>query len=189
MPNSRLSIVLSMVLGAALGVGCAGSAKVEVKTGKVAKKSRSVPTLSAEVVAATPNIGVSTDLAAECKLQLADVGKTPKFEYDEFTLTPQDREVLDRVVTCVVNGPLTGRALRLVGRADPRGTQEYNLALGTKRASVVATYLKRSGMTDQGIVTTTRGDLDAEGKSETDWRNDRRVDIELMEDLKVTSSR
>jgi peptidoglycan-associated lipoprotein len=126
----------------------------------------------------SPQLGVASDLAAQCQLQLAPT-HAPNFEYDEFSLLPEDRAVLDRVATCITKGPLKGRALRLVGRADPRGTQEYNLGLGDRRAHTVGTYLARLGVASTQLATVTRGDLDAAGKDEAGWREDRRVDIVL----------
>jgi peptidoglycan-associated lipoprotein len=127
--------------------------------------------------------GCTNDLVDQCMVRLTDVAKTPKFDYDEFGLEQDDRDVLDAVGKCVSkDGPLAGRSVQLVGRADPRGTNEYNLALGDKRANAVASYLVRLGVPRDQIATTTRGDLDATGRDEVSWRNDRRVDLQLMEE-------
>jgi outer membrane protein OmpA-like peptidoglycan-associated protein len=132
-----------------------------------------------EIVEASPNLGIAAEVIDECTVQIADLGKAPKFDYDDSDLLSADREILDRIATCVVSGPLSGRSLQLVGRADPRGSQEYNLGLGTKRAKTVSTYLQRVGVPGTQISITTRGDLDAAGRDETTWRGDRRVDMEL----------
>jgi peptidoglycan-associated lipoprotein len=126
----------------------------------------------------SPQLGVGADLAQQCKLSLTPT-EAPEFDYDQFALLPEDRAVLERLATCVTTGPLKGRALQLVGRADPRGTQEYNLGLGDRRASTVSGFLERLGVARTQLATTTRGDLDAHGTDETSWRHDRRVDIIL----------
>jgi peptidoglycan-associated lipoprotein len=183
---SRLVFAVLMIVPM---LGCGGGKKPVAKSPKptVTKKAKKPAAKQpAEVIDASPNLGVSNNLAQECTL--ADIGKTPKFKYDEFVLLAEDRAVLDVIATCVVSGPLKGRSLQLVGRADSRGTQEYNLALGTRRADTVAEYLGRIGVSTQQISITTRGDLDASGRDESGWRTDRRVDVQLMEDLKVTSS-
>jgi peptidoglycan-associated lipoprotein len=187
---TRLSI-LALVLAAGCGGSVKANAKLDVDVGlkgkaKIKVKAEVAPE---EVVTASPNIGVTNNIAEECTLQLRDAAKTPKFDYDEFGLEVEDRSVLESVATCLTTGALSGRAIQLVGRADPRGTQEYNLALGNKRANTVAGYLKKIGIAANQITTTTRGDLDAEGTSETSWRDDRRVDIVLMEDVTTVSSR
>jgi len=69
-----------------------------------------------------------------CGIDLNNVERAPKFEFDRSDLVGQDRSVLDQIAKCVTTGPLRGRSLRLVGRADPRGEVEYNFALGEHRA-------------------------------------------------------
>jgi peptidoglycan-associated lipoprotein len=79
-----------------------------------------------------------------------------------------------------MTGALKGKAVSLVGRADPRGTEEYNLGLGSRRASSVSTYLERLGVGQPQLAVTTRGALDATGTDESGWQKDRRVDIMLQ---------
>jgi peptidoglycan-associated lipoprotein len=73
---------------------------------------------------------------------------------------------------------LRGRTLHLTGRADPRGENDYNMALGSSRAASVGSYLAALGVARLQIVQTSRGKLDATGHDETSWRLDRRVDVE-----------
>jgi peptidoglycan-associated lipoprotein len=185
---TRFSI-LALVFAAGCGGSVKANAKLDVDVGLKAKVKVKAKKAPEEVVTVSANIGVTSNLADECMLQLRDAAKTPKFDYDEFDLEVEDRAVLESVATCLTTGPLQGRSIQLVGRADPRGTQEYNLALGNKRANTVAIYMKKIGIASDQISTTTRGDLDAEGNAETSWRDDRRVDIVLMEDLNTVSSR
>src|SRR5215470_898255 len=132
--------------------------------------------------ASTPNLGVSDALARECALSIAHVDKAPKFAFDEFELLAADRDLLDKIATCVTTGPLKGKKLALVGRADPRGTEEYNLGLGTRRARTVGNYLEKLGVAHAQLAETTRGALDATGRDESGWSDDRRVDLELATD-------
>jgi peptidoglycan-associated lipoprotein len=168
-------------------IAIGGCSKHQVKAKPVAAKpqkpmkKKAPPAESKTIVEASPNLGVTADIVDGCTVQIADLGKAPKFDYDDSDLLAEDRAVLDRIATCVVSGPLTGRKLQLVGRADPRGTQEYNMTLGNKRAKTVAMYLERVGVASQQITITTRGDLDALGKDESTWRGDRRVDMELLD--------
>jgi peptidoglycan-associated lipoprotein len=66
----------------------------------------------------------------------------------------------------------------LVGRADSRGTTEYNMALADRRAQSVRDYLKRTGIAATRLSVVPRGALDATGTNETGWAKDRRVDSE-----------
>jgi peptidoglycan-associated lipoprotein len=127
----------------------------------------------------SPNIAVSADIASACGIK-AQQSSNPKFDYDKDELTPEDRVVLDQIATCLTTGALKGRSVDLIGRADPRGTEEYNLGLGSRRANSVSTYLSRLGVGQPQMMVTTRGSLDAKGTDETSWAEDRRVDIQLQ---------
>jgi peptidoglycan-associated lipoprotein len=71
----------------------------------------------------SPNLAVSADLAAQCGLK-ANTEVPPNFAYDQVELLPEDRAVLEQIATCLTTGPLKGKGLNLIGRADPRGTEE-----------------------------------------------------------------
>lgn len=130
-------------------------------------------------VAASPNLAVSGDLARQCALRFNSTPQAPKFDFDRFELLPEDRDVLDQVANCLTSGPLRGRTVQLVGRADPRGTEEYNLGLGARRADGVKQYLQHLGVSPGQLSQTTRGALDATGTNEAGWHDDRRVDLRL----------
>jgi peptidoglycan-associated lipoprotein len=123
-------------------------------------------------------IALSGDIAQLCGIKpLANVD--PKFDYDKDELTSDDRTILQQLATCMMTGPLKGKAVALIGRADPRGTEEYNLSLGSKRASSVGSFLTRLGVAQAMLGVTTRGALDATGTDEAGYRADRRVDVQL----------
>jgi peptidoglycan-associated lipoprotein len=126
------------------------------------------------------HVQASPDVVRECKLRAStEQEAAPKFGFDQAELTADDRTVLQQIAECVTHGPLRGKNLQLVGRADPRGTDEYNMGLGDRRAHSVGMYLERLGVAAAAVTTATRGALDATGHDETTWRLDRRVDVEL----------
>jgi peptidoglycan-associated lipoprotein len=137
------------------------------------------PAPSAPAVPVSPNVAVSAELAKACTLRFSSTPQAPKFDFDQVELLPEDRQVLEQIATCLTTGPLRAQGVQLVGRADPRGTEEYNLGLGTKRADSVRQYLQRLGVAAGQLSETTRGALDATGTDEASWRLDRRVDLEL----------
>jgi peptidoglycan-associated lipoprotein len=131
-------------------------------------------------VAVSQNLQAGTDLLRQCELHASSSQEAaPKFGFDEAELTVQDRTVLQLIAECVTRGPLRGKNLQLVGRADPRGTEEYNMGLGDRRAHSVSTYLERLGVSSAALTTATRGALDANSGDETTWQRDRRVDVEV----------
>jgi peptidoglycan-associated lipoprotein len=101
------------------------------------------------------------------------------FAFDSANLREQDAGVLGQVVTCFTSGPLKGRALKVVGHADPRGGSDYNMTLGQSRADSLATYLVHKGMDKSKTESTSRGAMDATGSDEPTWARDRRVDMML----------
>ena len=125
-----------------------------------------------------PAVNLSSDILTQCKIQISS--DPPKFDFDSSNLSSQERDILAQVAKCVTTGPLAGKSLKLTGRADPRGEQEYNMNLGEHRATSVRKYLVGLGVPDGHMGETSRGALDATGKDEAGWQNDRRVDISLQ---------
>ena len=128
------------------------------------------------------NLAISGDLVTQCGIKLTASAANPKFDYDKDELTKDDRDVLDQLGQCLISGPLKGKAVSLIGRADPRGTEEYNMGLGSRRASSVGKYLERLGVGEPQLAVTTRGALEAKGTDEAGWAQDRRVDVQLTQD-------
>ncbi len=95
------------------------------------------------------------------------------FDFDEFVLTSEGTKSLQGVATCIKSVP--GRTIRLEGHCDPRGTEEYNLALGDRRAQAVKRYLERLGVGAKRMRAVSKGKLEATGSDETGWAKDRRV--------------
>ena len=102
------------------------------------------------------------------------------FGFDSAQLTGATSRPLDAVAKCFVEGPLAGRALTLIGHADPRGDGDYNFALAQRRADAVAGYLGSKGLPAGRASTTSRGAMDAQGSDESGWARDRRVDLVLV---------
>jgi peptidoglycan-associated lipoprotein len=137
----------------------------------------SAPTFKTTPV--SPSIAVSEDIVRACNLHFEDVVTAPKFEFDKSELFAADHDVLEKIGQCLTAGPLQGRAIKLIGRADPRGTPDYNLALGARRAHAVGSFVESLGVAPSRIRETSRGELDATGSDEATWLIDRRVDIVL----------
>lgn len=124
-------------------------------------------------------LALSSDIVQLCGIKAAPSGASPKFAFDRADLSDDDHNVLQQLATCMVSGPLQGKSVNLIGRADSRGTEEYNLALGSKRAGSVETYLQSLGVNRSFLSQTSRGALDATGTDDAGWAKDRRVDIML----------
>ncbi len=98
------------------------------------------------------------------------------FEFDESTLTVSTRAALDAYAAVLRSSP---RNIRLEGHADERGTREYNIALGERRAKSVADYLIASGVSASRIETISYGEERPAVSASTQraWSQNRRVEL------------
>jgi len=123
----------------------------------------------------TPSLHISEALAKECGI--TQTATATSFDFDSVTLSDSDRGALTEIAKCMTLGPLKGKKIGLVGRADARGEEEYNMVLGSARAASVFQYLHDLGVTDERVRPTSRGEIDATGTDEAGFAQDRRVDI------------
>lgn len=178
MNRLRITIATAALVGSGACSKKATTVKqptASIPTASIAEPPRPEPQKSAT----SPGLEVSDAVARGCQLRISNRLEAPRFGYDDVDLQPQDREVLEQIATCLTTGPLRGKQVQLIGRADPRGTEEYNLALGSRRAESVSAFLERLGVPGAQLASTTRGDIDAAGTDESGWQQDRRVDLEL----------
>jgi hypothetical protein len=120
----------------------------------------------------TIHLYVASGLRNKC------AGPDPFFHFDSDRITPQDQPGLYGLATCMKTGALKDSRIRLVGRADPRGTVAYNEQLGLERAERVKAFLVSQGIAPFRLDTASVGKMGAE-PGEDQWGTDRRVDIEL----------
>jgi peptidoglycan-associated lipoprotein len=86
---------------------------------------------------------------------VVNVGDRVFFETDQTDLTPQARETLDKQAQWL--GRYNRYSFTIEGHADERGTREYNLALGARRAQTVRDYLVSRGVQAQRMRTISYG--------------------------------
>jgi peptidoglycan-associated lipoprotein len=114
------------------------------------------------------------------ELQIADIN----FDYDKYNLKPEAQEILKKGAPAY----LKYRDFKLVveGHCDERGTAEYNLALGEKRATEAAKYLADLGIEKERIKTISYGKempLD-NGHDEAAWAKNRRAHFVIFPPVK-----
>lgn len=102
---------------------------------------------------------------------------TVYFAYDSSQLDPTALETLKRNAEIIKQMP--NALIQLEGHCDERGTQEYNLALGERRAMAVRDYLIRLGISGDRLVTISYGEEDPAdpGHTESAWAKNRRVEF------------
>jgi outer membrane protein OmpA-like peptidoglycan-associated protein len=105
-------------------------------------------------------------------------GIDPTFAYADAGVEAGDNRSLLVLATCMkTGGALAGKAIRIIGHADVRGSVPYNDRLGKKRAESVKMFLMKTGIASERLVTDTEGKSGATPPPEG-W--DRRVDFEVV---------
>lgn len=139
---------------------------------------------STEGMDETSSSGASTSGVGAGQTSVSDEPADPEaglesvfyFDFDESTLTAGARAALDEYAAVLRSSP---RNIRLEGHADERGTREYNIALGERRAKSVADYLIASGVSASRIETISYGEERpaVNASNERAWAQNRRVEL------------
>jgi peptidoglycan-associated lipoprotein len=103
-----------------------------------------------------------------------NVGDRVFFSYDRYDLTPEAQATLQKQAAWLKSYPQA--TVVVEGHCDERGTREYNLALGERRAAPVANYLVALGIDANRIQTISYGKERpaVDGHDETAWAQNRR---------------
>ena len=147
-------VVLAMALG--MGAGCA-------------KKNAEVEVVEAPVAVS------AVELAAQ---QISD--GVILFDFNKYDIKAEYREVLQQAAELMKQHPSI--KVRLEGHCDARGTQEYNLALGERRARAAYEYLVRLGVpADQlDIISFGKERPAVQGTGEEVWAKNRRDEFNVV---------
>ena len=126
---------------------------------------------STEVAPATP---------AELSLQeqlINEVGDRVFFDFDKYNLKPEGRGTVEALAAWL--NSRQGVTLTIEGHADERGTREYNLALGERRANSVKDYLIALGINAGRLTTISYGEERpaVPGSYEEAWAQNRRAEF------------
>jgi peptidoglycan-associated lipoprotein len=102
------------------------------------------------------------------------------FSFDQFTLTNKARRVLDANAVILKSSPAL--KVSIEGHCDSRGSDEYNLALGERRAHVVKNYLVSLGVASDRFETISYGEeLPADSAmTESAWAMNRRAEFKTI---------
>jgi peptidoglycan-associated lipoprotein len=109
----------------------------------------------------------------------ADLAAMINFDYDQAVVRPADQETLNRKAAILVANP--GVKLRISGHADERGSDEYNLALGNRRAAAAKRYLEGKGVDGSRIEVISYGEERPlnPGSDESAYAQNRRDEFEV----------
>jgi peptidoglycan-associated lipoprotein len=103
------------------------------------------------------------------------------FDLDQSAIKPGERPKLVDAVKYLKDNPT--KKLLLEGHCDWRGTDEYNLSLGDRRARGVKNYLVKAGIEADRLETLSKGSLEAtKNGTEDQMAHDRRVDLDVKKE-------
>ncbi len=120
--------------------------------------------------------GSEASVTAQAAAQeLAEIGDTVYFGFDEYALTAEDRVVVERQAALLLRNP--SLSVRIEGHTDERGTREYNLALGDRRSNAVKDYMVALGVDPARVGTVSYGEERPAvlGSDEQSWARNRRA--------------
>lgn len=108
-----------------------------------------------------------------------DAGDAIFFDFNSATISNDARPILQSLGKQLAHNRKT---VRIEGNCDERGTTEYNLALGDRRAREAKQYLERLGIPDRRISVVSYGSERPkyEGHDESAWAKNRRDDFKIQ---------
>ncbi|MGQ0526910.1 MAG: peptidoglycan-associated lipoprotein Pal [Alphaproteobacteria bacterium] len=117
----------------------------------------------------------STTVPGSAQDFITNVGDRVLFGYDRYDLSPEGQQILDRQAAWLNQYPNLN--ITVEGHADERGTREYNLALGERRANSTKNYLVARGVAAGRLNTVSYGKERpaVTGSNESSWAENRRT--------------
>lgn len=157
------------VLGAAMLAACSHA--------QPAPEAVTVPAPVAEVAPVVAPEGKPAVPAPEIP-RLVEIKPTASiyFGFDQSLLSEESRNALSGLVSAAT---APGATLRIEGNCDERGSDEYNIGLGQRRADAAKNYLVRLGVPASNITAISLGEERPKmpGHDEESWRENRRDDV------------
>ena len=176
----RLKNLTDHLISISLAAGLAACAGSQTKPDAQANKEEK-PAAVAEASKPTPasdgNIAQGQAELEKAMEALRNVSVF--FEFDSSTLTSEAKDKLSAVGTVLAKYP--DLKVRIEGNCDERGSEQYNLALGQRRADAAKRYLTSMGAHDRQLTAISFGDQKpkATGHDEEAWRQNRRDDLSV----------
>ena len=165
-----------LLITAAAGI-LLSACSTEAKKMELAAPAPSAKAPAASAVAVPPAATVETAAQRMARTMQSLASKSIYFDYDDFSIKPQYQVLIKQDSELMLgSAKLT---LTLLGNADERGSAEYNLALGQKRAESVKRTLKMLGIPEGRLEAVSYGNEKprATCHEEKCWAENRRVDF------------
>jgi peptidoglycan-associated lipoprotein len=162
----------------ALLVGCASkepAKEVPVETRTAAPATTTTTAPAARPAAVTPTAAPTINPLKDPSNVLSK--RVVYFDYDKDAVKPEFQAIVQAHAKFLADN--RGRKIRLEGHADERGTREYNMALGQRRADAVRKAMNVLGVGSDRMETVSFGEDKpaVAGATEEAWSKNRRVEI------------
>ena len=170
---------LSQVLGLTLAISSLLLTACSKKPTRNPLDATSMETIDPNAEAVAPDTGLTTRDTTGQLDETKSVVEPIYFALDHAAVPPAERPKLQAAVKWLADNP--GQNLVLSGHCDWRGTAEYNLGLGDRRAVAVKKFLQSLGVDAARLETLSKGSTDAkQSGGESEWSKDRRVDFIVL---------
>jgi peptidoglycan-associated lipoprotein len=162
-PIIAIAVVLVFVLW-----NCSHTKKETVETAEVPEEG-------------IKSVGVDESTLEELPVEVVSNLSNIYFDFDSAFLQVQARDDLQKIGTWLSQNPDT--KIRIEGNCDERGSEEYNLALGERRATSAKRYLVSLGIDPQRVMTISFGEENPteSGHNEEAWAKNRRDEFNIVE--------
>ncbi|MGK0441824.1 MAG: peptidoglycan-associated lipoprotein [Pseudohongiellaceae bacterium] len=168
--------ILIAFFSCALMAGCASTSNDD--SDQMAADKAAAEQQAADAAAQTnANAEAEAEAEAQAKADAMAALKTVfYFDFDQATLSADTRADLDAQAAILKGG---NSKIRLEGHADERGTRDYNIALGERRANAVANYLIINGVERYRVEVISYGEERpvADGSNNASYAQNRRVEL------------
>lgn len=167
---TRFGLVLTLALVLATGFGCAK--KQVAATPEAAPVVDVADSKAAEIAAAKKAFAQAQQVITDTRIH---------FAFDKYDLSTEAKDVLKQKAEIMKK--YTNIRVLIAGNCDDRGTQEYNLALGERRARAASDYMIQLGVNPAQIEVISYGKERpiAEGNNEAAWAMNRRDDFTIIQ--------
>lgn len=176
-------LVLPVLATALIMTGCANrKPAADVQVGQNPNQSGSLPSVNTEGLSEDAALNAQNLAGASAKGVTAAnkaflAKRVVHFNYDSSDLSNEDYQTLQGHAQYLVAN--ANSKVALTGHTDERGTREYNMALGERRAKAVESFLVTSGVSANQLEAVSYGKempINA-GHDENAWKENRRVEI------------
>jgi peptidoglycan-associated lipoprotein len=173
--NKSLSLVAALSVAALLG-GCASGTKLNEKKAPVETAQTTTSTTTTTPPSQSEITPIDTT-ANKPAISAANLDRVIYFDFDSFAIKDEYRPIIE-AHAALLKADSTKKEVA-EGHTDERGSSEYNLALGQKRAEAVVSQMKLLGAGDSQLEAVSYGKERpaVDGHDEAAWAKNRRVEL------------